>query len=142
MARFWNRLRDELLKMVPPFLFFLVTFHAIALTRSMTLEHYSIDGATAFTATFAALIVAKAVLLADLMPFINRFPDKPLIYNTLWKAGIYVFVAIKLGWILRPFIGDPELPLEYVRAEQWQENPYSTLVWTAAALAWEALGLQ
>ena len=59
---------------------------------------------------------------------------------TAWFA-LYVFVSIKLGWMLRPFIGDPSLPLEYLRAEQWMENPYANLFWTAAALAWRILGL-
>lgn len=34
----------------------------------------------------AALIIAKAVLLADLWPPINRFPEKLLIYNIAWKT--------------------------------------------------------
>jgi len=58
-----------------------------------------------------------------------------------WFA-LYVFVSIKLGWMLRPFIGDPALPLEYLRADQWMEDPYSNLFWTAAALAWRLLGLE
>jgi hypothetical protein len=56
-------------------------------------------------------------------------------------ALLYVFVTVKLGWILRPFIGDPRLPLEYLRAEQWMEDPYANLFWTAAAFLWKALGL-
>jgi len=34
----------------------------------------------------AALILGKALLLADMLPVINRFPDKPLIYNVTWKT--------------------------------------------------------
>jgi hypothetical protein len=33
----------------------------------------------------AALILGKAVLIADLLPFINRYPDKPLVYNVVWS---------------------------------------------------------
>lgn len=47
---------------------------------------------------------------------------------------LYVFVSIKLAWILRPFVGDPALPVEFLRAEKWQENPYVNLFWTAAWL--------
>ncbi len=56
-------------------------------------------------------------------------------------AVLYVFVGIKLGWILRPFVGDPALPLEFLRAEQWMEDPYAVLFWTAVALAARLLGL-
>lgn len=36
-------------------------------------------------ATAAALLVATIVLIADKFPFVNRFPDKPLMYNVVWK---------------------------------------------------------
>jgi len=38
---------------------------------------------TGASATIAALVVAQVVLIADMLPFINRFPEKPLIYNTV-----------------------------------------------------------
>src|SRR6266581_2811270 len=41
----------------------------------------------------AALILGKAVLIADMLPMINRFPNKPLIYNVAWKTLIYLLVA-------------------------------------------------
>jgi hypothetical protein len=39
------------------------------------------------------LIVAKVILLAEGIPFINKYPDKPLIYNVVWKTIFYVLVA-------------------------------------------------
>ena len=45
-------------------------------------------------ATVAALLVAKVVLIADKLPLINRFPEKPLMYNVLWKTVIYVAVSL------------------------------------------------
>lgn len=56
-------------------------------------------------------------------------------------AALNSFVSIKLGWILRPFIGDPELPLEFLRADQWMEDPFANLFWAATSLIWKALGL-
>lgn len=43
---------------------------------------------------------------------------------------LYVFIAIKLGWILRPFVGDPALETVFVRARAFDENPYLVLFWT------------
>lgn len=37
--------------------------------------------------------------------------------------GIYVFVGIQMGWVLRPFIGDPNVPVVFFRTEAWG-NPY------------------
>src|SRR5262245_64379771 len=46
-----------------------------------------------FAIAIAALIIGKAVLIADLLPAINRFPDRPLIYNVVWKTLLYSLVA-------------------------------------------------
>jgi hypothetical protein len=46
---------------------------------------------------------------------------------------LYAFVGIKVGWVLRPFVGDPALPIEFLREGKWAENPYTNLFWTALA---------
>jgi hypothetical protein len=51
---------------------------------------------------------------------------------TAWLL-LYVFVAIKLGWVLRPFVGDPALETVFMRAGAFDENPYVVLFWTVAA---------
>jgi len=35
-----------------------------------------------------------------------------------WLA-IYVFVAIQMSWVFRPFVGDPGAPVEFFRREKW-----------------------
>ena len=32
---------------------------------------------------------------------------------------LYVFVGIQMAWVLRPFIGDPELPVAFFRSGAW-----------------------
>jgi hypothetical protein len=32
---------------------------------------------------------------------------------------LYAFVGIQMGWVLRPFIGDPHLPVAFFRSEAW-----------------------
>jgi hypothetical protein len=41
----------------------------------------------------ASLILGKAVLIADILPPINRYPNKPLAYNIVWKTVIYLVMA-------------------------------------------------
>jgi len=49
----------------------------------------------------AALILGKAVLVADMLPPINRYPGKPLVYNIAWKTAIYLFVATLIHYLER-----------------------------------------
>jgi hypothetical protein len=48
-----------------------------------------------------ALILGKAVLIADLLPIINRFPHKPLIYNVAWKTTTYFLIALLIHYLER-----------------------------------------
>lgn len=97
----FSRLKHELMEAIPPFLYFFVAFHLLAVVRTLMQQEYGIQAGTVMSATIAALIVAKVVLLADLLPIVNRFPDKPLVYNILWKALIYQAAAIVVGYLER-----------------------------------------
>lgn len=87
-------LKHEFQEAIPPFLFFFAAFHLVAVLRALLQQQYGIQTGDIMGATIAALIVAKVVLLADHLPMVNRFPDKPLVYNILWKTFIYQAVAI------------------------------------------------
>ena len=44
---------------------------------------------------------------------------------------MYAFVGIQMGWVLRPFIGRPDLPSRMFR-EEWFDNAYVVvfrLIW-------------
>jgi len=50
----------------------------------------------------------------------------------LWLV-IYAFVGIQMGWLLRPFIGDPDIPITFFRPNAWG-NAYVTVlqrIWSA-----------
>jgi len=54
----------------------------------------------------------------------------------LWTwLGLYVFVGIQMAWVLRPFVGAPDQPVQFFRAASWG-NAYEVvlrLVWTAVS---------
>lgn len=35
---------------------------------------------------------------------------------TAWLV-VYAFIGIQMGWMLRPFVGDPRVPVEFIRAD-------------------------
>ncbi len=106
MSKVFSRIKDELIAVIPPTVFFFVAFQLIAFTRALMLEQYGIKVSTFVTASIGALIVAKVVLLVDLLPFVNRFPEKPLIYNVVWKTAIYLVAALLVRYVehLIPFL--------------------------------------
>jgi hypothetical protein len=72
---------------------------------------------------FNALMFAIASFAAQVVvgryyrPLIRRAPRHRLLLR-VWLL-LYVFVGIQMAWVLRPFIGDPDLPVAFVRAEAW-----------------------
>ena len=48
-----------------------------------------------------------------------------LLYR-VWM-GLYIFVGIEMGWVLRPFIGDPHLPVQFFRRGAWG-NAYGEVI--------------
>jgi hypothetical protein len=101
MRRLATKLSEEFAALLPPTIFFLVTLHLVALLRALMLKGTGLAVSTPVQVTLAALILGKAVLVADLLPFINRYPDKPLAYNIAWKTTIYVLVAMLVHYLER-----------------------------------------
>jgi len=64
-----------------------------------------------------ASLAAQIVLRRYYQPLIRLAPRHRLMMR-LW-LGLYVFVAIQMAWVLRPFIGSPGLPVTFFREEQW-----------------------
>lgn len=95
------KLKEEVEALIPPTIFFMVALHGVALVRTLMLKGTGIAPSTSLTVTLGALVLAKAVLLADMLPFINRYPHKPLAWNIGWKSLIYSLVATVLHYLER-----------------------------------------
>ena len=100
-------LKHEFLELLPPTIFFFLAFNVIWVTSALMLQQYGVDVWALTKAILGALIVGKVVLLSDKLPFIDKFPDKPLIYNVGWKTAIYVTAALlfRYGELLVGSIG-------------------------------------
>jgi len=104
MTSMGDKIKHEVRALIPVTVFFFVTFQLLALTQTLMLEKYGIKASTFLNATIMALVVAKVVLIADAFKAVNRFPDKPLIYNIVWKTAIYFaasFVVRYLEHVIR-----------------------------------------
>jgi hypothetical protein len=99
MSKFAKTLKHELAEMIPPTLYFFVILHIVAWIRILMTKNTGIDISTTTSIGIAALILGKAVLLANALPFINRFPEKPLMWNVCWKTALYFLVALVIHYL-------------------------------------------
>jgi hypothetical protein len=103
-------LLHEFLEILPPTIFFVIGFNLIVLTTNLILADYGGQFASFMIATASALIVAKALLVANAMPVIRRYDRAPLIRPILFKTFFYwaaVFVVRLLEhWIRYRLSGD------------------------------------
>src|SRR5437667_3690785 len=96
-----TKLKEEFFKILPPTIFFFVTLHLVMFVRILMLEGTGVSPSSSISIAVAALIFGKAVLIADMLPLINRFPHKPLIYNIAWKTVIYLLLSAVIHYLER-----------------------------------------
>ena len=101
MTKLSTTLKKEFFELLPPTIFFFVALHIVTFVRVLMLKGTGISPLSSISVAVAALILGKAVLLADMLPAINRFPDKPLIYNVAWKTLIYLLMSVLIHYIER-----------------------------------------
>src|SRR6266567_4668542 len=101
MTKLSTKLKEEFFALLPPTIFFFVALHIVTFVRVLMLKGTGISPLSSISVAVAALILGKAVLIADMLPMINRFPNKPLIYNVAWKTLIYLLVATLIHYLER-----------------------------------------
>ena len=96
-----TKLKEEFFKLLPPTIYFFVALHIVAFIRVLMLKGTGIAPSSSISIAVASLILGKAVLIADMLPMINRFPNKPLIYNVAWKTVIYLLISAVIHYLER-----------------------------------------
>jgi len=94
--RIGARLLHEVREALPPTIFFFVGFNFIVLTTNLLVAQYLVAVSNFMLATVAALVVGKAVLVANKIPLLRRYDRAPLIQPILFKTAFYwvvVFLA-------------------------------------------------
>jgi hypothetical protein len=93
----------EIREALPPTLFFAAGFVLIELTTQLILNDYLVRFANFMVAVGAALLVGKAVLVANKLPFLRRFDTAPMIRPILFKTLVYT-LAVALVRLLERLI--------------------------------------
>ena len=101
--RIGARLLHEAGEALPPTIFFFVGFNFIVFTTNLLLADYAIAVSSFMLATVAALVVGKAVLVANAMPYLRRYDRAPLIQPILYKTAFY-WVVVFFARLLERFV--------------------------------------
>jgi len=103
MHKVLAKLKEEFFAALSPTIFFFVMLHIVSVVRVLMANGTNFQPMSTISITVAALILGKAVLIADKLPSINRYPEEPLIYNVAWKTVIYLLVAGVIHYLERLF---------------------------------------
>jgi hypothetical protein len=64
-----------------------------------------------------ASVATQASLRRRYRALVDRNPKHRLLLRA-W-LGLYIFVGIQLGWLLRPFVGEPNSAVQLFRSDAW-----------------------
>ncbi len=103
MSKAGAKAKEELRKIMVAASFFATGFCLIIIAERLFVRGSTIEVAGVFRAVVGGLIVAKVLLIVDLLPFVHAFPEKPLVHNIVWKSSLYVAASLVFRY-LEPFI--------------------------------------
>jgi hypothetical protein len=101
MSSLPEKIRHEFIKALPPTIFFFVILHIVALIHALMIRGTGVSLPVSASVLIASLVLGKSILIADMLPFINRFPEKPLAWNVAWKTLTYAIVALVVHYFER-----------------------------------------
>lgn len=101
--RIGARILHEACEGLPPTIFFFVGFNFIVFTTNLLLAEYAVAVSSFMLATIAALVVGKAVLIANAMPYLRRYDRAPLIQPIIYKTTFY-WVVVFAARLLKRFV--------------------------------------
>jgi hypothetical protein len=101
MHKLLEKLEEEFFAILPPTIFFFLALHLLTFIRVLMARGSNFQPLSTISIAIASLILGKAVLIADMLPPINRYPNKPLAYNIVWKTMIYLVMASVIHYVER-----------------------------------------
>jgi hypothetical protein len=108
-------LKEEVPKMLGIAVFFAGAFCLVDLANKLMVRGSDVEVASFATAIVGGLIIAKVLLIVDLLLFVDAFPGKPLVYNIHWKTSLYVVASLVFRYVeplLKSLFAGARLPAQ------------------------------
>lgn len=99
MTKLLTVVAHEIREGIPAFLFFLVVFLLGRITRALTLDEYHITVGGTTVAVIGALMVAKAILVADALPLTKIFARRALAFSIVWTSLVYFTITFAFHYL-------------------------------------------
>src|SRR5262245_38845828 len=100
--RITSRLAHAAREAIAPTIFFFVGFNVIVLTTNLLVAQYLVAVSNFMLATLGALVVGKAVLVANKISLLRHYDRAPLIQPILYKTAFY-WVVVFFARLLERF---------------------------------------
>ena len=96
-------LLHEVCEALPPTIFFFVGFNLIVLTTNLLVAQYLVAVSSFMLATLGALVVGKAVLVANKISLVRLYDRAPLVQPILFKTTFY-WIVVFFARLLERFV--------------------------------------
>lgn len=121
--------KKEMVRLLPAIIYFEVMFNLLHFTQGLMLQPGDVRFTSYTGAIIGGILAGKVILIVDALPFINLFPNKPIIYNITWKFFIYS-MAVLLVQIL------DYLSHQLYHTRNWSESFTNLLADLSHSLFW------
>jgi hypothetical protein len=97
--RLRNVIVEEVRTLIPAWAFFFLIFLLLRLTQVVALRDYHIHTFPASRVLLGSIVVAKGILLVDLVPFVKKAEKYPLLGVVCLKTLAYVVIVLLFEYI-------------------------------------------
>lgn len=91
-------MKEEAILIIPAVIYFCIAFNLIYFTSGLMLKPDDFRYFNYLEVTIGALLVGKILIVARALPFLDLFPNRPLVYNIIWKFFIYI-CCVLIVWV-------------------------------------------
>ena len=133
------RLKEELRKGLITAVFFSIGFVVIMVHNRLLTEGTRFKPQSFVMALVGGLIAGKVLVSVDMLPFVDAFPGKPMIYNIGWKSSLYVAAAVVFLYT-DPFVKHlvKGAGLYASHSQAWHElmlpRTWATMIWVVVLM--------
>ncbi len=99
MKKIFAVVLHEVREAIPSFLFFLAVLGLGRVTKVLLLDEYHLTVTGTAVVVVGALILAKAVLIADALPIANVFAQRAMIQSIAWKSAVYYLITLVFHYL-------------------------------------------